>query len=102
VTPGRILFLGAIVGVLIALWVATRQIYFLGVDEAHGNVVAVYQGLPYDLPLGVKLYSIDERSGVTLQSVPAARRKTFTDHELRSQKDAENLLLQLEQGHISK
>jgi protein phosphatase len=102
VTPGRILFLGAIVGVLIALWVATRQIYFLGVDEGHGNVVAVYQGLPYDLPLGVKLYSIDERSGVTLQSVPAARRKTFTDHQLRSQKDAENLLLQLEQGRIQK
>jgi PPM family protein phosphatase len=102
VTPARILFLGAIVGVLIALWVATRQIYFLGVDEGHGNVVATYQGLPYDLPLGVKLYSIDERSGVTLRSVPAARRKTFTDHQLRSQKDAENLLLQLEQGRISK
>jgi protein phosphatase len=101
VTPARLIFLGAIVGVLIALWVATRQIYFLGVDEAHGNVVAVYQGLPYDLPLGVKLYSVDERSGVTLQSVPAARRKTFTDHQLRSQKDAESLLVALEQGHIS-
>ncbi len=59
-------------------------------------------GAPYDLPLGVKLYSIDERSGVTLQSVPAARRTTFTDHQLRSQKDAENLLLQLEQGQISR
>jgi protein phosphatase len=102
VTPARLIFGGAIVGVLIALWLATRAIYFLGVDEAHGNVVATYQGLPYDLPLGVRLYSIDERSGVTLQSVPAARRKTFTDHQLRSQKDAENLLLALEQGRIQK
>jgi PPM family protein phosphatase len=102
VTPARVIVLGSVVGVLIALWLATRAIYFLGVDEGHGNVVATYQGLPYDLPLGIKLYSIDLRSGVTLQSVPAARRKTFTDHQLRSQKDAENLLLQLEQGRIQK
>ena len=102
VTPARIIVLGSIVGVLVALWVATRQIYFLGVDEGHGNVVATYQGLPYDLPLGLSLYSVAERSGVTLQSVPAARRKTFTDHQLRSQKDAENLLLQLEQGKITR
>jgi hypothetical protein len=39
---------------------------------------------------------------VTLQSVPAARRTTFTDHQLRSRKDAENLLLALEQGRIAK
>jgi protein phosphatase len=44
---------------------------------------------------------VDQRSGVTLQSVPAARRKTFTDHQLRSRKDAEGLLLDLERGHIS-
>jgi protein phosphatase len=102
VTPARVIVLGAVVGILIALWVATREIYFLGVDEAHGNVVAVYEGLPYDLPLGIKLYSVVERSGVTLQSVPAPRRKTFTDHQLRARKDAENLLLALEQGNISR
>jgi protein phosphatase len=62
----------------------------------------VYQGLPYELPLGIKLYSVDQRSGVTLQSVPANRRKTFTDHQLRARKDAENLLLALEQGKISR
>ena len=26
------------------------QIYFVGVDESRGNVVTLYQGLPYDLP----------------------------------------------------
>jgi protein phosphatase len=97
-----ILFQGAIVGVLIALWVATRESYFLGVDEARGDIVVVYQGLPYDLPLGAKLYSIHELSGVALQLVPVARRETFTDHRLRSREDAENLLLQLEQGSIAK
>ena len=51
--------------------------------------------------LGVRLYSPVARSGVTLQSVAPARRRTFTDHQLRSRKDAENLLLALEQGRIS-
>jgi protein phosphatase len=102
ITPGRLLGAGALIGVAIALWLGTRELYFVGVDEPHGNVVTVYRGLPYDLPLGVKLYSVDHRSGVTLQSVPSARRKTFTDHTLRSRDDAEGLVLALEQGRIER
>jgi serine/threonine protein phosphatase PrpC len=100
VSPGRILFLGAVVGVLVALWLATREVYFVGVDDQHGNVVTVYRGLPYDLPLGIRLYSVDARSGVTLETVPADRRKTFTDHKLRSRKDAESLVGALERGDL--
>jgi PPM family protein phosphatase len=100
VTPGRILFLGAVLGVLAALWIASREIYFVGIDEQRGNVVTVYRGVPYDLPLGIHLYSAVEHSGVTLDSVPPARRATFTNHKLRSQKDAESLVLALEQGRI--
>jgi serine/threonine protein phosphatase PrpC len=100
VTPGRILFLGAVAGVLLALWLATREVYFVGVDEQRGNVVTVYQGLPYDLPLGVRLYSPVASSGVTLDTVPPARRRTFTDHKLRQRKDAESLVLAAEQGRI--
>jgi protein phosphatase len=100
VTPGRILFLGAVVGVLVALWLATREVYFVGVDDQHGNVVTVYRGLPYDLPLGIHLYSVVARSGVTLETVPADRRTTFTDHTLRSRKDAESLVLALERGNL--
>jgi protein phosphatase len=100
VTPGRVIFLGAVVGLLTALWVATREVYFVGVDGRHGNVVTVYQGLPYDLPLGIRLYSPAARSGVTLETVPPARRRTFTDHKLRKREDAENLVLALEQGKL--
>ena len=39
---------------------------------------------------------------MTLQSVPASRRTTFTDHKLRSKDDAESLVLALEQGRIAK
>jgi serine/threonine protein phosphatase PrpC len=100
-SPGKILVLGCILGLLAAFWLATRQVYFVGVDETHGNVVTVYHGLPYDLPLGISLYSPVKRSGVTLQNVPARRRPTFTDHKLRSKDDAESLVLELEQGKIS-
>jgi protein phosphatase len=100
-SPGRILVLGCIIGLLAAFWLATRQVYFLGVDEDRGNVVTLYHGLPYDLPFGISLYSPVQPSGVTLQNIPARRRPTFTDHKLRSKDDAENLLLQLEQGKIT-
>jgi serine/threonine protein phosphatase PrpC len=100
ISPGRVLFLGAVVGVLVALWLATREVYFVGVDGSRGNVVTVYRGLPYDLPLGLRLYSPVEPSGVTLESVPPARRKTFTDHKLRKRADAESLVLALEQGKL--
>jgi protein phosphatase len=97
---GPIIAVLAVIGVLIAAWTATRAVYFLGTDPAHANVVTVYQGLPYELPLGVRLYSPVARSGVSLQSVAPARRKTFTDHQLRSRKQALALLLDLENGQL--
>ena len=100
VTPGRVLVLGCIIGLLAAFWLATRQVYFVGVDDDRGNVVTVYHGLPYDLPLGIRLYSPVRYSGVTLQNVPARRRPTFTDHKLRSKNDAEGLVGDLEAGRI--
>jgi PPM family protein phosphatase len=100
ITPGRLLFVACILGVIGALWLATQDVYFVGIDSQHGNVVTVYQGLPYDLPLGLKLYSVAERTGVTLDSVPADRRRTFTNHKLRQRKDAESLVLALEQGKL--
>ena len=86
--------------VLGGFWLATQAVYFVGTDADRGNTVTIYRGLPVDLPLGLKLYSRYQGSGVTLQSVPAARRKTFTDHKLRSKDDAENLVIQLERGQI--
>lgn len=100
-SPGKLIAFGSLVGLLAAFWLATRQVYFVGVDETRGNVVTLYHGLPYDLPLGIELYQPVKHSGVTIESVPAARRTTFTDHKLRSKDDAEELVLQLEQGRIS-
>jgi len=81
-------------------WMATRAVYFVGTDPRDDRTIAVFQGLPYDLPLGVKLYTRTASSGVTIDSVPPDRRKTFTDHKLRSKDDAENLVTALERGQI--
>ncbi|MGH2967938.1 MAG: hypothetical protein ACRDK0_02560, partial [Solirubrobacteraceae bacterium] len=86
--------------VLSAFWVATRAVYFVGAEEERANSVTIYRGLPFDLPLGIELYSTYRISGVTLESVPPARRATFTDHKLRSKDDAENLVIALERGQL--
>ena len=97
---------GVIVSLVIVLlilgggWMATRAVYFVGTDPSDNRTIAIFQGLPYDLPLGVKLYTRYAGSGVTIDDVPADRRKTFTDHKLRSKDDAENLVIALERGQI--
>jgi PPM family protein phosphatase len=73
-----------------------RQIYFLGTDE--GGRVALYRGLPYDLPLGVELYSEVYSSPTQVASLPEDRRDEVTDHELRGRDDAESLITDLERA----
>ena len=97
---------GAVIAVVIALlivggalWTASRAVYFVGVDTTT-DVVTIYRGLPYELPLGIKLYDRYYPSGVRFEQVPAARRTTFTDHKLRSRDDAENLVTELERGQL--
>ena len=64
----------------------SRQVYFLGTDE--GGRVTLYRGLPYDLPLGIELYSETYSIPVTVDALPVDRREAATDHELRSRDDA--------------
>ena len=99
----RLVLGGAVALVVVAVlavgaYAAARQVYFVGTDDA--GLVTVYRGLPYDLPLGVELYSAQYRSGVPATSIPAARRARVLDHEWRSQSDADDLVRQLETGSL--
>jgi serine/threonine protein phosphatase PrpC len=78
--------------------IGARQAYFLGTDD--GGFVTVYRGVPYELPLGVDLYSEQYRSGVPATAIPEARRERVLDHQLRGRSDAEDLVRQLEQGTL--
>jgi PPM family protein phosphatase len=83
-----------VAGIGAAAVYGARQVYFLGTDE--GGRVALYRGLPYDLPFDIELYSEVYSAPVTLASVPEDRRDSVTDHELRSHDDAVSLLTDIE------
>jgi protein phosphatase len=75
-------------------WYGNRQVWFLGTDDA--GRVALYRGLPYDLPLGINLYEERYAAPIQTSSVPSDRRDSVTGHELRSRDDAVSLIEDLE------
>jgi PPM family protein phosphatase len=72
-----------------------RQVYFLGADDE--GRVALYRGLPYELPLGVDLYTEQRAIGVQAAALSEDRQRAVTDHELRSEEDATDLIEDIEQ-----
>ena len=98
----RIIALLGVVLVLVAavaiVWVVNRQFWFVGTDDQ--GQVTLYRGLPYDLPLGIDLYSEQYVSPVPARTLPASSRKRIIDHSLRSKGDARDLVRQVEQGRI--
>jgi protein phosphatase len=99
---GRWLPRAIIAGVLIvaiaigAIYVISRSVYFVGTNN--DGLVTLYRGLPYDLPLGVRLYTPRYVSGVPALTVPSARRKRVLDHQLRSRSDAADLIKSLDRS----
>jgi PPM family protein phosphatase len=71
------------------------QVYFLGTDDE--GRVALYKGLPYELPLGINLFSEERAIGVQTASLSEERQQAVTEHELRSEKDATDLIDDIEQ-----
>ncbi|HEY1854728.1 MAG TPA: Stp1/IreP family PP2C-type Ser/Thr phosphatase [Solirubrobacterales bacterium] len=75
-------------------WYGNRQVWFLGTDPA--GRVALYRGVPYELPFGIKLY--DEHYSIPIQteSLPGRRRDAVTGHHLRSRSEAVGLIEEIE------
>ena len=90
-----LLLVAAVVG---GLYVLSRQVYFIGTNDA--GLVTVYRGLPYELPLGINLYEEEYASGMPARAIPATRRKRVLDHEWRSRDDAVDLVRALERGRL--
>lgn len=83
-----------IAAVLFGAWYGNRQVYFLGTDDA--GRVALYRGVPYELPFGITLYDERYASPVQTDSLPPKRRDAVTDHDLRSREDAASLIEDIE------
>jgi PPM family protein phosphatase len=94
-----LLVLAVLGGVVAGLYALSRQVYFIGTNDA--GLVTVYRGLPYELPLGIDLYEPEYASGVAPRASPNRRRERVLDHEWRSREDAMDLLRALERGQLS-
>jgi PPM family protein phosphatase len=90
-----LLLVAAVAGGLYAL---SRQVYFIGTNDA--GLVTVYRGIPYALPLGIDLYQEDYASGMPARAIPTRRRGRVLDHEWRSREDAVDLVRALERGQL--
>jgi PPM family protein phosphatase len=91
--------LAVLAGVVTGLYALSRQVYFIGTNDA--GLVTLYRGIPYELPLGIDLYEEEYPSGVPARAIPDRRRERVLDHEWRSREDAVDLIRALERGQLS-
>jgi protein phosphatase len=71
-------------------FLVARSIYFLGTDN-QGDV-ALYRGLPYQLPFGISLYSKQYSIPVQEGTLSEERQKAVTGHTWRGKGDAAGLV----------
>jgi protein phosphatase len=91
-----LVIVGAVLVGIKSLIIDTR--YFVGTNDA--GLVTLYNGVPYDLPLGWKLYSEEYVSPVPARTLPGRLRNRILDHQLRSKGDATDLVRQIERGRL--
>jgi protein phosphatase len=73
-----------------------RQVWFLGTDES--GRVALYRGLPYELPFGIELYDERYASPIQTEALPPRRRDAVGGHDLRARADAVSLVEDIERS----
>ncbi len=88
--------LAVLAAIAFGAWYGNRQVWFLGTDDA--GRVALYRGVPYELPFGLELY--EERYAIPVQtgSLPPKRQDAVTGHDLRSREDAVDLIEDIERS----
>jgi serine/threonine protein phosphatase PrpC len=99
VPVGPILVLFLVACVALGAYYASQTVYFVGTSD--DGFVTVYRGLPYDLPAGLHLYSVNYESGAPVGELTPAQKETITEHKLRSRNDAQDLVNQLEAGELA-
>jgi PPM family protein phosphatase len=86
----------AVIVVVGGAFLFARSLYFLGANDS-GNV-ALYRGLPYELPLGVNLYTEQSSIPVQVGTLSEERQQAVTEHDLRGKDDATGLIEDIEQN----
>ncbi len=99
ISTGLALALVLVAVVLLGAYYASQTVYFVGAGD--DGFVTVYRGMPYDLPAGLDLYSVNYESGVPVTELTPAQRRVVDDHGLRSRDDAQGWVRQLETGELA-
>jgi PPM family protein phosphatase len=87
---------GLVAAIGLGAWYGNRQIWFLGTDGS--GRVALYRGLPYELPFGVSLYEERYASPVQTGALSRKRREAVGGHDVRSRSDAVSLVEDIERS----
>ncbi len=89
-----------VVGLLAAgAYLALQSVYFIGTNQR--GMVTMFNGVPYELPGKIKLYSSNYVSGVSAATLSSTRREELLDHSLLSESKAAELMRQLELGQLN-
>jgi len=83
-----------LVVILGGLFYGSRQVWFLGTDDA--GRVALYRGLPYELPFGIDLYEERYSTAIQTSELDQQRQDSVTGHSLRGKDDATSLIEDIE------
>jgi protein phosphatase len=95
-----LLALLAILGLLLAGgYIASQSVYFIATNDR--GLVTMFQGFPYELPAGIKLYNSYYVSGVGASTLSAQQRTTLLDHTLRTEAKAGSLIRSIELEQLS-
>lgn len=89
-----------VAAIVVGIYVGTRQFWFVGSNDT--GLLTLYRGVPYELPLGLVLYSEEYVSSVPARTIrPRRRRDRVLDHQLRSRGDAVDLIRQYERARVA-
>jgi serine/threonine protein phosphatase PrpC len=89
-----------VLGALLAgAYLVSQSVYFIGTDSR--GLVSMFQGFPFELPGGIKLYRTYYVSGVSASTLSQSRRSAVLDHELRTEAKAGSLIRSLEREELS-
>jgi serine/threonine protein phosphatase PrpC len=92
---GKVLVGFAVLAVVLGgLYYGSRQVWFLGTDDA--GRVALYRGVPYELPFGLDLYEERYSTPIQTSDLSPQQQDSVTGHSWRRKDDATSLIEDIE------
>jgi protein phosphatase len=84
--------------VIAGLYALDRKFWFVGTNDR--GQVTLFRGLPYDLPLGIELYTEEYTSAVPVSVITDKRQRTYVlDHHARSEGESVSLVRDIERKY---